>query len=472
MNLNLEDLDIQKLHQKYKSGEVQIFEIISAYKKNIDEKNKDLNIFLSVFEDLKEQSEKAQKMFEEKKETLLTGIPIAIKANILILGKNTNCGSKILENYTGTYNASVIKKLKKAGAILMGYTNMDEFACGSSTENSAYSPTKNPLNKEFVPGGTSGGSAAAVSANMALVALGTDTGGSVRQPACYTSLVGSKPTYGRVSRFGAVAMGSSLDQISPISKNVEDNKIVLDFIQGKDGKDMTALEKISFEEKVSFKKKIGVPKNFLKNVNSEILKNFENSVEKFKKEGFEIVDIDLDIFDYTLPIYYILMPAELSTNLARFDGIRYGLQVEDFSNITEKYFKTRGKGFGEETKRRILLGAYVLSAGYSDQYYNKAISLREKIKEEYSQKISDLDGIILPTCPNPPFKFGEKTDDPVSMYLEDIFTVSSNIIGNPAISIPNGKIENNFQSGLQILGDFNEETKMFELAKIIEKGEN
>jgi aspartyl-tRNA(Asn)/glutamyl-tRNA(Gln) amidotransferase subunit A len=310
---------------------------------------------------------------------------------------------------------------------------------------------------------------------MALVALGTDTGGSVRQPASFCGLVGVKPTYGRVSRKGAASMGSSLDQICPITKNIKDNKIVLDSIAGRDQFDMTSLEKNDFlNQEVKMKKRLAIPKSFISQIkNEKVLESFNKGLEKFKAEGYELVEVDLDILKYTLPVYYIIMPSELSTNLARLDGMRYGNKIEG-ENMIEEYFKTRGAGFGQEIKRRIILGTYALSAGYEDQYYNKAGALREKIRSEFSEIIKDFDAILMPTTPDIAFKIGENIDDPIEMYLADIFTVSSNIIGNPALSIPLGEIETSegdkkMPLGLQILADFEEEAKMYKIAEDYKK---
>ncbi len=467
--IDLKNLSIKKVHEDLKNGKYKVSDLVDCYLKNIKEKNKDLNIYLSIFDDIEEQVEKAQKKIDDGEIELLTGVPVALKANIAYKGGNTSAASKILENYISSYDATVVKKLREKGVIFLGYVNMDEFACGGSTENSAFGPSKNPLDPSRVPGGSSGGSAAAVAADMALVSLGTDTGGSIRQPAAFCGLVGVKPTYGRVSRFGAIAMGSSLDQISPITKNLEDNKIILEVISGKDDKDMTSLDDNDFLNKnFDYKKRIAYPKKFIEKIeNKEVLDNFNQSIEKFKKEGYEVVPIDFDYLKYALSVYYIIMPSELSSNLARYDGIRYGNKVEG-NDLIDEYFKTKSEGFGEEIKRRIVLGTYSLSAGYEDQYYNKANSLRIKIKNKFLEIVKDFDGIIMPTTPEPAFKLGEK-EDPLSMYLSDIFTVSSNIIGNPSLTVPSGfmEVDNDIKMplGLQILTDFNNEALMYKIAE-------
>lgn len=479
--MNLENLDIKTARKILDNKEIKVKELVDFYLKNIAEKNKELNIYLPqenngkvIFDDLEEQIKNAQEKIDLGKGEILTGIPFAIKVNIAISGKNMTSASQLLKNYYAPYDATVIKKLKKQGVIFLGYVNADEFACGGSGENSSFGATKNPLAKTRVTGGSSSGSAAAVAANMALVALGTDTGGSVRQPASFCGLVGIKPTYGRVSRFGATAMGSSLDQISPITRTVQDAQIILEVIAGSDKKDMTTLKEnsvsISLENEIKLRKKIGIPQSLLKNLKPEVASFFNNSLNKFKAKGYEIVDIDLDILKYSLPVYYTLMPAELSTNLARFDGLRYG-NFKKGENMIDSYFETRGAGFGNEVKRRIILGTYILSAGYENQYYNKALILREKIKEEFKKVISNLDAIIMPTTSTPAFKIGEKSN-PVEMYLTDFFTISSNIIGNPAISVPAGNIDwegEKLPFGIQIISAHENEEVLFKVAEDFEK---
>jgi aspartyl-tRNA(Asn)/glutamyl-tRNA(Gln) amidotransferase subunit A len=469
MKIDLKNISIKKAHKDLIEKKYSVKDLVDSYLKNIEEKNKDLNIYLNIFSETFDKAvAEAQEKVNTGKATLLTGIPYAVKSIINVKGQNSSCGSKILENYSSPYNATVIERLNEQGAIALGFVNMDEFACGSSGENSAFGTTKNPLDTTRVPGGSSSGSAAAVAADMALFALGTDTGGSIRQPAAFCGLVGVKPTYGRVSRKGSAAMGTSFDQISPITKTLEDSKIVLDIISGKDNFDMNALDKDDFLSKeVILKKKIGVPRSFVNQVkNTKVLDNFNESLDKFKKEGYEVVEIDFDNLSLTLPVYYVLMSAEFSTNISRIDGMRYGKKV-DGQSIVEDYFRTRGEGFGEEVKRRIILGTYVLSAGYEDQYYNKAGALREKIRVEFKEKIKDFDAIVFPTTPAPAFKIGEN-ESPIEMYLADIFTVSSSVISNPAISVPAGNIEvdgGEMPLGLQILADFEDEKTMYKVAE-------
>lgn len=438
MKIDLEKLTIREAHRAMKEGEYTACDLAQAYLDNI---KPEWNVFIEVFDDVLEQAKEADKRFQEGTAELMTGVPMAIKNNILIKGKRTTAGSKILENYKATYNATVIKKLKEAGAVFIGGTNLDEFAMGSSTENSAFGVTKNAFDLERVAGGSSGGSAVAVAKNMALVALGTDTGGSIRQPASFNGILGLKTTYGRVSRNGAIAMGSSFDQIGPLAKNVDDIKIVYECIKGNDPLDSTTLndeESASKEKEIDLNKKmkIGVPRDFLKQgVIEDLMEEFEKALEILRKKGYEICDIDLSKIKYSLAVYYILIPAEVSANLARFDGVRFGFKKEG-ENLLEDYMKTKGFGFGKEVRRRIILGTYILSAGYKDAYYKKAQIFRESLREDFRDIFKQVDVIVMPTTPGPAFKIGSKENDPLQMYLEDIFTVPSNVVGNPALSVP------------------------------------
>ena len=464
--INLKELTIKKAHEAMMAGEYTAVDLAQAYLDRIKEKDVEIHAYLEVFADVLEQAKMADEKIKEKlknKEevSLLAGIPIAIKDNILIKGRIASSASKMLENYQATYDATVIKKLKEAGAVFLGRTNMDEFAMGGSTENSAYGVTKNPYDLERVAGGSSGGSAAAVASDMALVSLGSDTGGSIRQPASFCGLVGLKPTYGAVSRYGVMAMGSSFDQIGPFAKNVEDAQIVFDIISGKDVMDSTSIELIKKEE---IKKKVKI--GFVKELNidtsvypSEINNNYDTEL------------VDLPNLKYSLAAYYTLIPAEVSSNLARFDGVRYGLHADGVNGVDD-YFKSKAAGFGPEVKRRIILGTYVLSSGYYDAYYNKANVVRELIKEDYKKAFEKVDVIITPTTPGPAFKIGEKINDPVALYLEDIFTVPANLAGIPAISIPCGFKEVNGKKlplGLQLLAAPGKEYLLFQVAKEIEK---
>src|SRR3989344_3623645 len=477
MRIDLHNLTIRKAHQHMLDGDFTSRELTEAYLQNIKEKNSNINAYLHIFEEnALKQADEADKRFAEGTAELLTGIPMAIKNNILVKGEITTASSKILENYHATYDATVIEKLKRAGAVFLGGVNLDEFAMGGSTENSAYGVTKNPHDETRVPGGSSGGSAAAVAMDGALSALGTDTGGSIRQPSSFCGTVGLKTTYGRVSRYGAIAMGSSLDQIGPITKTVDDAEIIYDCIKGDDKMDsQTIPENLIKEPKIKDKMTIGVPRHFMKEgVDKEVMENFEESLEKLKSLGHTIKEIELPNIGYSLATYYIIMPAEVSTNLARFDGVRFGLH-KDGENLLEDYMKTRAGGFGPEARRRIILGTYVLSAGYYDAYYNKATALREIMKKDFVKAFEDVDVILTPTSPIPAFKIGEKSNDPVQMYLADIFTVSANMVGVPAISIPSGFVEKEGKKlplGIQFMAPWMGENVLFKIGRDFEKAMN
>jgi len=468
--MDLSNLTIKKTRELLDSKKVSVKELVDYYLGRIEETS-DLNIFIETYSDLNDQIEKAQQKINDGEASDLTGIPIAIKDNILIKGKKTSAASKVLEDYVGTYDATVISKLKEHSPILLGRVNMDEFAMGGSTENSSYGVTKNPIDPERVPGGSSGGSAAGIAADLCVFALGSDTGGSIRQPASFCGVTGLKPTYGSVSRHGLMAMGSSLDVIGPITKNTEDAEIVFNIIKGQDPKDSTTINDKSSDENKEVKK-IGVPRDFLKEgVDKDILENFEKSLDKLKEQGYEIVDLEMPDLAYSLAVYYVIMPAEVSSNMARYDGVKYGKKVEG-EDLIGDYFKTRGQLLGSEVRRRIILGTYVLSAGYSDEYYNKAWQVRNLIKQEFDKAFEKVDIVALPTSPTPAFKIGEK-EDPVSMYLADIFTVSANLAGVPAISIPGGTVssENNsgekvdLPTGLQLIAPHSKEDKLFQVGK-------
>ena len=473
-NIDFKNLTIKKAHDHLMNGDFTIPELVEAYIKNIEENNKNINAYLEVFEDARENAKALQLNINDHKDDLLYGIPLATKDNILIEGKNVTAGSKILKGYKATYDATVVKKLKDAGVIFLGRTNMDEFAMGSSTETSAFGVTKNPHDLSTVAGGSSGGSAASVAMDGALFSLGSDTGGSIRQPAAFCGVVGLKPTYGAVSRHGLMAMGSSLDVIGPFTKSVEDSEIIFKIITGEDKMDSTTLSadlKQEYRAK-NFRseiKKIGVPREFLKGegINSETLENFNLSLKKLEDLGYELVDIEMPLTKFSLPVYYILMPAEVSTNLSRFDGVRFGLNVPG-KDLLETYMKTRGEGFGEEVRRRLMLGTYVLSHGYYDAYYNKAKKLRYQIEKEFNKVFETVDAIATPTTPAPAFKIGEKSKDPIQMYLSDIFTVSANIAGVPAISIPAGFNKGKLPLDLHLSAPHFREDILFEIGKKFE----
>lgn len=463
-------LTIGELKKGYSEGEYTPLEVIRTFKEVIGKKNKEINAYLEVYEDIEEQA----KALDEDSTGSLWGIPVAIKDNILFKNHTASGGSRILEEYSAVYDATAIKKLKKEKVVFLGRTNMDEFAMGSSTENSAYGITKNPHDLSRVPGGSSGGSAAAVAADMAVAALGSDTGGSIRQPASFCGLVGLKPTYGAVSRFGLMAMGSSLDQIGPITKNVEDAKLLFEVLRGNDPLDSTSLPDDVYDDTTKKEYTIGVPWDMIERdgIDDDVISNFRATVESLKKSGHTIVDIELPYAAYSLAAYYIVMPAEVSSNMARYDGVKFGLHIEG-KDLLEDYLKTRGEGFGKEVRRRILLGTYVLSSGYYDAYYNKATAIRNLIRDEYKSVFKKVDAIATPTTPSPAFKIGEKIDDPLAMYLEDIFTVPANIAGVPAISIPSGTVERGGSTlplGFQLTAPHSKESTLFSIGTDIEDG--
>ncbi|MFA5392110.1 MAG: Asp-tRNA(Asn)/Glu-tRNA(Gln) amidotransferase subunit GatA [Candidatus Paceibacterota bacterium] len=467
---------IKELHNKLINKEITSTQLAENYFKVIEEKDSQIQAFLTLIQ--KQALEEAKKVDEKiskgEKIGILEGIPYAVKDNILVKGVKTTAGSKILENYVASYDATVIKKLKNEGAILLGKTNQDEFAMGSSTENSAFFTTKNPWNLTCVPGGSSGGSAAAVAAKMIPFALGSDTGGSIRQPAAFCGIVGLKPSYGAVSRYGLISMASSLDIIGPLSQSVEDAEIVFRVISGKDKMDSTSYE-VKQIQATSYKiqdTRFGLPKEyFVKGLDEEIRDGIEVAIKKLQNQNIKISQVSLPSTPYALSCYYIIMPAEASSNLARYDGIRYS-QITNcdssIANLHDLYFKTRGYGFGQEVRRRIILGTYVLSKGYYDAYYKKAQKVRRLIIKEFNKIFEEVDFLITPTTPTSAFKIGEKSADPLSMYLSDIFTVAANIGGLPAINIPIGFTKNNLPIGLQIIGPYNSDYLLLNIAKEIE----
>ena len=469
--IDLKTLTIEKAHESFKNGSFTIRELVDAYLSVIKEKNTRLNAYLEIYNDIDEQVKKAEEIFKSGKDTVLTGIPMSLKDIILFEGHIASASSKILENYVATYDSFVVKKYRDQGVIFLGRTNMDEFAMGSSTETSAYGVTRNPYDESRVPGGSSGGGAAALASDMALASLGTETCGSVRQPSSFCGLVGLRTTYGTVSRSGVIPMGSSLDQIGPMGKNVNDTEILWNTMTGYDPMDSTSIpdEKRNIK-KDPIKKRIAIPREFLNSegIDAEVIKNFEDSCDKLKKAGYELVDVNLPSIKYSLAVYYILMPAEVSSNLARFDGIRYGLK-EDGNNLLDVYRKSRGKGFGKEARRRILLGTYILSHGYYDAYYNTALKVRKVIKDELFELFKDYDAFITPTAPFPPFKIGEKMDNPISMYLSDIFSAPANLADIPSISIPSGKTKDGLPLGIQFTAPFLREDILFTIGKDFEK---
>ena len=416
-----------------------------------------------------------EKLSNGGKVGLLAGIPVAIKDNICTSGMKTTCASKILEDFTPPYDAFVVKRIKEEDAVIIGKTNLDEFAMGSSNENSAFHVTRNPWNTDCIPGGSGGGSAAAVTANMAFMALGSDTGGSVRQPSSFCGNVGCKPTYGRISRYGLVAFASSLDQIGSVTKDVSDAALLLQVVSGHDAYDSTSAnlgvpDYIAGINSTNDNLRIGVPKEFFgKGLNPEIKNAVTNALEIYKKNGAEIVDLSLPHCGYAVATYYIIATAEASSNLARYDGVRYGHRSQlSEDNIIDMYSRVRAEGFGSEVKRRILLGNYVLSAGFYEAYYMRASKVRNLIKDDFEDAFKKVDCIISPTCPSPAFKIGEKVTDPLEMYLSDIYTIPANLVGIPGISIPCGFTTTGLPIGMQIMGKHFEEEKILKIAKLFE----
>ena len=459
--MELYELTVHELVDKLKKNEITSEDIVKSYSKRIAEKEKDVQAFVTVTTDT--AMEKSKNTDREKSK--LAGIPIGIKDNLCTKGVKTTCSSKMLENFIAPYNATVVEKLENEGIISLGKLNMDEFAMGASTEYSAFKATKNPWDLQTVPGGSSGGSAAAVASNMVPWALGSDTGGSIRQPSAFCGVVGLKPTYGLVSRYGLVAFASSLDQIGPIAKDVEDCAILLNVIAGYDEKDSTSVNMPKKDYTNSLVKnvkglKIGVPKEFLgEGINEEVKKSIENAIEEYKKLGAEVEECSLDIANQALATYYIIACAEASSNLGRFDGIRYGYRTKNFETLKDIYKNSRSEGFGAEVKRRIILGTYVLSSGYYDAYYKKAQKLRTIIKQEFETLFKKYDVLITPTSPTVAYKIGTKSNNPLEMYLADLCTVSVNIAGLPGISIPCGVDNQGMPIGLQLIGKpFAEET--------------
>ncbi|MDI6821193.1 MAG: Asp-tRNA(Asn)/Glu-tRNA(Gln) amidotransferase subunit GatA [Patescibacteria group bacterium] len=481
--MDLENFTISSFHKRLLNKEFSVLEIVQTLFKFIETRDKEINAYLSLLKDgaVTEAERVDIALAENKFVSILAGVPLAIKDNILINNTKTTAASKILENYIASYDATVIKKLRSAQAVFLGKTNLDEFAMGASTENSGFKITKNPFDLSCVPGGSSGGSAAAVAANMALAALGSDTGGSVRQPGAFCGLVGLKPTYGAVSRFGLIAMASSLDQIGPITKTVEDAAILFKEIAGKDEFDSTSVNHAYDEilnssiDKIR-KLRIGIPKEyFIGGIDKKIIEGVEQAMEKIKSLKLEFKEINLPHTKYAISCYYIIMPAEVSANLARFEGVRYSSmpEVEEkVKTLRDLYFRNRGSGLGVETRRRILLGTFVLSHGYYDAYYAKAQKVRELIKNDFVEAFKEVDVIISPTTPTPAFKIGEKTKDPLSMYLSDIFTCPINLAGLPAISIPVKKYKldsGELPIGFQLIGKPFHEADILGIGQFYEK---
>ena len=452
--MELYELTVNELIEKLDKNEITSEDIVKSYSKRIDEKEKDVQAFVTITKDAALEKVKTVDRTKSK----LAGIPVGIKDNICTKGVKTTCSSKMLENFVAPYNATVVENLENEGLVSLGKLNMDEFAMGASTEYSAFNKTKNPWNLNTVPGGSSGGSAAAVASNMVPWALGSDTGGSIRQPASFCGVVGLKPTYGLVSRYGVVAFASSLDQIGPITKDVADSAILLNVLAGHDEKDSTSVNLPKKDYTKSLVKdvskfKIGVPKEFLgEGINEEVKQSVLAAIEEYKKLGAIVEECSLDIANEALATYYIIACAEASSNLGRFDGIRYGYRTKNFTNLKEIYKNSRSEGFGSEVKRRIILGTYVLSSGYYDAYYKKAQKVRTIIKQEFEKLFEKYDVLITPTSPTVAYEIGTKSNNPLEMYLADLCTVSINIAGLPAMSIPCGVDSKGMPIGLQLIG--------------------
>ena len=465
--MNITDLTVHELKDKLKNKELTISEITKAYVDRIAEKEPEVNAFVTTLTDnALEQANQIQEKVESGEITSeFAGIPIGIKDNICTKGIKTTCSSKMLENFIAPYDATVIEKINSESMINLGKLNMDEFAMGSSTEHSAFKKTANPWNLNKVPGGSSGGSAAAVAAGMVPWALGSDTGGSIRQPASLCGVVGLKPTYGLVSRYGVVAYGSSLDQIGPITKDVEDCAMLLNIISGHDEKDTTSInmEKKDYTKALKNDVKglrIGIPKEYYgEGINQEVKEALDKAIEEYRKMGAMVEECSVPIADYALPTYYIIADAEASSNLGRFDGIRYGYRTPNFENLKDIFVNSRTEGFGDEVKSRIILGTYVLSSGYYDAYYKKAQQVRTLVKNEFDKAFEKYDVLIIPTSPTVAFDIGSKSNNPLEMYLADICTVPVNVAGLPGISIPCGVDKSGMPIGMQIIGkQFSEET--------------
>ncbi|MBR4270104.1 MAG: Asp-tRNA(Asn)/Glu-tRNA(Gln) amidotransferase subunit GatA [Clostridia bacterium] len=474
--MELLDLSMSEILTKLNNKEVTSVELVKLCQKRIEE-TKDLNALISTcFDTALEQAKIIDsKRAKGEKVGELAGVPMVIKDNINILGTKTTCASKFLSNYTSIYTATCVKKLLDAGVVVIGKANMDEFAMGSSNENSAFGPVKNPIDKTRVPGGSSGGSVCSVASKQCFASLGTETGGSVREPASFCGVVGLKPTYGRVSRYGVVAFASSLDQVGPVTRTVEDNARILSVIAGKDEMDMTSANVAVPNYLANINKgvkgiKIGVAKQFFSDkLDGEVRSKLDDAIAWYQANGAQIVDVDLPSIDAALAVYYVLSSAEAASNLARFDGIRYGVRADKYDDIIDLYFKSRTQGFGKEVKRRIMLGNYVLSSGYYDAFYRKAKRVQKVIKHEFIEAFKHCDVLLSPTTSTTAFKLGEKSNDPVAMYLSDVFTVPINIAGVPSLSIPCGVDKQGLPVGMQIIGAHFEEAKIYQVAAAFEK---
>jgi len=474
--LDLKGITIHGLSGLLAAGEVSSTEVTKAYLARIEEVEPAVRAYITVTpqEALKDAGEADRRIKEGRDVTPLTGVPLSVKDIFCTRGVTTTCGSRILEGFVPPYDATVVRKLREAGAVILGKNNMDEFAMGSSTENSAFARTLNPYDTGRVPGGSSGGSAAAVAASLSAASVGTDTGGSIRQPAALCGVVGMKPTYGRVSRYGMIAFASSLDQAGPITADVEDAAIVLGAIAGHDPRDSTSMDVPVPDYTRDLAGgvrglRIGIPKEyFIEGLDPEVASAVRGALDGLKAEGAELVDITLPHTEYAVGVYYLVATAEASSNLARYDGVKYGTRAEGAANLLEMYKRTRDEYFGPEVKRRIMLGTYSLSAGYYDAYYKKASEVRTLIKRDFEEAFRSCDVIATPTSPTPAFRIGEKVEDPLTMYLSDIFTISCNLAGLPGISVPCGLTGAGLPIGLQILGRQLDEATVLRAARAAE----
>ena len=479
--MNILELSIPKIAQLLREKKISSQEITSFYLERIKKHSK-LNAFITVLDNAAEMAKDVDNSGIKNSDNLLKGIPYSLKDNMLTSGVKTTCASKILENYIASYDSTVAKKLNESGAVLLGKTNLDEFAMGSSTENSHFGVVHNPWNEERVPGGSSGGSAVAVSAGLSQISYGTDTGGSVRLPASFTGILSLKPTYGRVSRYGIIAFASSLDQVGPMARNVEDLAIAFDVVSGTDPMDQTTstrkkesmyeyLEKeVKGKEKEFAKKKIGIPRDMLKEgVSPSVLKSLEDTIKTLSSLGFKFVDVELPNSKYALDVYYIIATGEASSNLSRYDGIHYGYRTKDYKDLKGLYSLSRGEGFGDEVRRRIMLGTFVLSAGYYDAYFAKAARVRSLIKKDFENAFEKCDMILLPTSPVTAFKIGEKTADPLTMYLSDVFTISMNLAAVPSLAFPSGFDAMGLPIGMQLAGKHFGEKDLFGTACVFQQ---
>jgi len=470
--MDIKKLTIDKIQAAYKAGDYSCLELTKEYLKAIHAD--ETNAFISINDHVLDEAKQADQLLGTDQATPLTGVPIAVKDIILVKDQKSTGGSKILSNYIASYTATAVQRLKDAGMVILGKTNCDEFAMGSSNENSHFGPVLNPHDVSRVPGGSSGGSAAAIAANLTPIALGTDTGGSIRQPASFCGITGVKPSYGRVSRYGSMSMTSSLDQIGPMANSVKDTAYILQVMAGFDPKDATSLKTKSNDylnilEQDPKKLIIGIPKEYFSdNIQVDTKQAIEQQIEKLKSQGFEIKEVSLSYTDYALAAYYLLMPAEVSSNLARYDGLLYGLEANKDLSLDEWYKTVRSTGFGAESKRRIMLGAYILSAGYYDAYYKKAQKIRTLIKADFAKVFKEVDILLTPATPSTAFKLGDKVNDPVQMYLSDVFTVSANVAGICGLVLPVARDANDLPIGMQLLADSQQEEKLFSLGNYIE----